>query len=109
MKKDTSQKIYYPKTLRRQAFIEISKGKKLCDFLIEKGYNISDLIKKDKKYALKLAHKWKQEFFTHKELININSYKLTDDILKDELMIIQSDKESDLKEFSQELVQLRHY
>lgn len=109
MKKCISQKNYYSKILRRRAFIEISKGKKLYDFLIEEGYNIDDLIKKDKKYALKLAHKWKKEFFEQRELIYVNSYRLTDKILKEELVLIQQEQEDDLGEFGAKRVSLRHY
>ncbi len=88
------QKTFYPKELKRRAFIEISKGKNLKDFLIQEGFDIEKQLKKNKKYCSKLTHKWKKEFFKHKEMLTLNSYKLTMEFLKEEINIIGTDAEN---------------
>ena len=66
-------RIRYTKEFRRSAVLSVMQGKKSLEVLLSCGFDLSEVLKNDKKYASKLIHKWKKEFFKNqKSLCSLN-------------------------------------
>jgi len=79
------KRLYYSKDFKRLALTEVIKGKKLEDVLYSGGYDISALLKNDKKYCSKLLHKWRIEVCKNNEQIYLLNTSVSDEILKSEI------------------------
>lgn len=62
------QRKQYTKEEKMIAIYEHISGAAPIDALISVGYKVENPIIKDKKYAPKLIHKWKQEYYENQEL-----------------------------------------
>lgn len=85
MQENKQKRIRYSKEFKRWALKEAVSGKNNNDILRASGFDIEPLIKKDKKYASKLLHKWRKEIFENSSKMYITSIKLTDKVIKDEI------------------------
>ncbi len=68
--KTRKKRVAYTKQFKRIALIEYSKGKKPNEIFKSLGV---ELVSNDKKYASKLLHKWKVEFYK-----NLSLYSMSD-------------------------------
>ena len=90
----------YSHDFKRQAVLEVYSGRKADEVLLESGYDLTELMKKDKKYAAKLIHKWKREFMKNPESLSIlNVEKLTDECLLKEISYLERYEDSDYDKY----------
>ena len=95
MQEEKQKRIRYSKEFKRWALRVASSGKSNNDILRASGFDIEPLIKKDKKYASKLLHKWRKEIFENSSKMHISSMKLTDEVIKDEIESMYFDDDVD--------------
>lgn len=114
-------RIRYSKEFKHNAVFEVLKGKKPLDVLLNSGFDISEVIKKDKKYASKLIYKWKKELLKNKanilsanildkskienELSNLTDYNETDPI-KDYIKCKMLTGKSDFRKLNVKIKQI---
>lgn len=82
------KKTYFSKQFKRIALIEYSKGKSAREVFKILGHEI---LSDDKKYASKLIHKWKMEFYDKLCLPELSIRKLDKNLLMYEIENIIDD------------------
>lgn len=90
------KRTYYPKEFKQFALKEALKGRSFEEILRTSGFEIDDLLKKDKKYCHKLFHKWKKEFYQKKELLYFINGKITAKSLEEEIEILKNETQNDV-------------
>ncbi len=89
--KERKQRVGYSKQFKRIALIEYSKGKSPNEIF---EYLSVKLVSKDKKYASKLIHKWRNEFYKNLSLYTFSS-GFDNNLLTYELTSMTESKEAD--------------
>ena len=82
---------FFTEKFKRKVLLEYAKGKKPAQILSEFGIPLSQ----DKKYALKLIHKWKGELYKNINLLELNLSNLDLNYAQQEIDTIGSDDEED--------------
>lgn len=75
----------FSKTIKRKVLLEYSKGKKVNSIVRELLFENLEEMTNDDKYASKLIHKWRQEYYIHREILNSTLFNPTDEFLEYEL------------------------
>ncbi len=76
---------------KRKILLEYSKGKKPAEIFLENGIDFTA----DKKYALKLVHKWKQELYKNINWLSLEYCNIDFDYAQKEIDTIGKDSEID--------------
>ncbi len=90
------KRIFYPKEFKKYALKETIKGRKFEEILRSSGFDIDDLLTKDKKYCSKLYHKWKKEFYKKNELLYFINDKITSQAIEEELEALKNENCKDV-------------
>ena len=89
-KSNRKTRVCFSKQIKRLALIELSKGKNAKQIFNALGIELSS---NDKKYAAKLIHKWRKEFFDNSKLYPISDRGFDEKLLRYELEhFMQCDK-----------------
>ncbi len=85
----------FSKELKRKILVEIICGKKPKDAFFDnvKGYDES--LKKDDKYISRLINGWKNEVYNNRDLLRMNFYNVTNEMLQDEINNMGYEEELD--------------
>ena len=89
------KRIRYSKEFKQNAVLKAMCGVSALDILRSCGYDLSDVLKNDAKYASKLLYKWKKEFFRKRK----NTCLTTDSSIADienEIVNLCDDSEKDV-------------
>ena len=89
------QRVRFSKKIKREILLEITKGESAQNALLKHAFTSLEEISKDKKYASKLLHKWKQELYENKEIINLLNHNIDNKIIETEINNIGDDKKDD--------------
>ena len=87
--KSNKQRTSFSKKTKRKALLEFAKGKKPQEILLNDG----KINTTDKKYVAKLLYKWRKEVYQNKEILNLLSHKVTQDMIDEEVENMGSDDE----------------
>ena len=82
------KRISYSKDFKYSALIRVINGENFEDVLRSSGFNIDNLIKKDKKYCPKLLHKWKKEIYENPELIYFINNEISNNEIEAQIEIL---------------------
>ena len=82
---------HFTASFKRKVLLEYAKGKKPAEILTVFGVNLTG----DKKYALKLVNKWKNEMYKNMNILNLNFANIDFDYAEDEINSIGVDSEKD--------------
>ena len=106
--KNTKRKSY-SKALKRKILLDIINGKKPQDAFLEYATEPIEQISSDKKYVLKLIHKWKKEVYENKELMYLVNQNITSELLEDEIEIMDEIKNEENDFFKQDYCNWYNY
>ena len=87
--KSNKQRTSFSKKTKRKALLEFAKGKKPQEIVLNDG----EIKTTDKKYVAKLLHKWRKEAYQNKEILNLLSHQITQDMIDEEIENLGSDDE----------------
>ena len=87
------KRIRYSKEFKRNAVLSAMRGVSALEILMSSGYDLSNVLKNDKKYASKLLYKWKKEFFKNRKKIQQPN---SDDTIRNEISNLTDDYENDI-------------
>ena len=90
------KRLYFSKEFKRLAIIEIINGKSLETILRDNNFDIDELLEKDKKYCLKLLHKWRNEVYKNNEYMYFLNNKINKNILLSEIKLLKYENEDDV-------------
>ena len=90
-KENKKQRKHFSKQFKRKVLLEYAKGRKPADILSGFGVNLT----KDKKYAPKLIHKWKNELYKNIGILSLNYANLDEDYSCCEINTMGNDDEAD--------------
>lgn len=82
---------HFSNKFKRKVFLEYIKGRKPVQILTDFRVNLTE----DKKYAVKLIHKWKNELYKNMGQLNLNYMNIDFDYAKTEIDFIGDDSEKD--------------
>jgi len=74
-------RLTFSSVIKRQMFLEASQGINF-KYVVNNHFNKNS---NDKKYASKLFYKWKEEIYSHNEILHIFNYELSDEIINLEI------------------------
>ncbi|MBE7707158.1 MAG: hypothetical protein E7Z88_00455 [Cyanobacteria bacterium SIG27] len=80
-----NQRVSFSKKIKRKILLELAKGKKPKDVLLEYAFNSLSNITNDEKYSSKLLHKWRKELYCNKTLIHFLNNQVDDNVLNYEI------------------------
>ena len=91
-----NQRASFTRRIKRKILLEIADGKKPIEVILKYASEVVENNTTDKKYALKLIHKWKKEMYENKEILNILNHKIDNEIIEDEINAINIDENEDI-------------
>ncbi len=109
-KDNKKKKTNFSKEQKRRALVELSKGKSPDEVFEIVFENSGKLKSADKKYRAKLLHKWRNEMYNNKEVLNFQKKEMNNETLEYEIknmdIEIENDEiETSLKKYASDLLQ----
>jgi len=96
-RKEEKKRIYYDKNFKNLFLYKLSKDENPEKIITENGYDIKNLLLKDKKYLSKLIHKWKKDLLeSNLEIANFKNQNLTSYNLLYEINSSSKENENDI-------------
>lgn len=80
-----NQRVSFSKKIKRKILLELAKGKRPQDILLEYAFVSLSNITQDKKYSSKLLHKWRKELYSNKTLIHFLNNQVDNNVLNYEI------------------------
>lgn len=96
MKEDVKindKRITFSKKVKRKVLLELVKGSNPTQALLKHTSLSLDEITSDKKYAAKLIHKWKQEYYKNREILFILNHELDEEMIDEEIANLTMEEE----------------
>ena len=82
---------HFSNQFKRRILLEYAKNKDASKVFLENGIDFTG----DKKYALKLIHKWKNEMYKNINMLSCDYFNLDLDYIEKEIEILGNDSEKD--------------
>lgn len=80
-----NQRTSFSKKIKRKMLIELAKGKKPKEILLENAFDSLNNVTQDEKYSSKLLHKWRKELYFNKTLLHFLSNQIDNKVLNYEI------------------------
>lgn len=94
--KINKKRVGFSKRIKRKILLEVAKGKKMEDALLEHAFVSLEGITTDKKYAAKLFYKWSKEVYEHRDMLFLLNHEVDSDMIDDEIDNIGEDEEDEI-------------
>jgi len=94
--KQNNKRTSFSRRIKREILLEIADGKKPKEVFLKYAAETLKNKVQDKKYALKMIHKWKKEMYENKEILHILNHKVDKNALYNEINSINIDENEDI-------------